>query len=524
MILRSSLLVLALLAQASTSAFAGEQYLIAIGNNEGAKNEVTLRYAEADARRFADVLERLGGLPPQNIVQILGRDANDLRAALEDVDIRIGKTERDVSLLVYYSGHADASGLHLGSSVLEYDELKALVNKSSAKLKVLILDGCRSGGLTRVKGAKPAKPFAIQLDDRSAMEGLALISSSAAGEDSHESDKLRSSFFTHHFIGGLLGAADRNGDRKVVLSEAYAYAYENTLRSSQKTLNLQHPTRAFDIKGRGDFVMSNLNSKNSRSGLLFLAEAGHYLLMENDEKGPVVAELTTEEADTAVALDRGQYFVQHRLSDHYREYEVDLRANKTANLGQLKYEQVAYARLVRKGAMTHKTSHALFVGGGFESNFLEGFGLGQSLGLTYGLDVPWVTFGLRGAWVRHPSTSPSGDLADRGYEKFKMGLSAQRFLDFAGLSLGLGLVGDGIYHIQSLALNGSTEERTSWGLSFGALATLEAQLGAGIVMRIEGGPLTDVYLAAETKGGAQISSEITSELGWLSNASLGWRF
>ena len=112
---------------------AGERYLIAIGNNEGAKDELTLRYAEADARRFADVLERLGGLPPQNIIQVLGRDANDLRAALADVDARIGKAERDVSLLVYYSGHADASGLHLGSSILEYDELKALVNKSSAR-------------------------------------------------------------------------------------------------------------------------------------------------------------------------------------------------------------------------------------------------------------------------------------------------------------------------------------------------------------------------------------------------------
>ena len=33
---------------------------------------------------------------------------------------------------------------------------------------------------------------------------------------------------------------------------AYAYSYEQTLRSSNRTLNVQHPTYEFDVKGRGD--------------------------------------------------------------------------------------------------------------------------------------------------------------------------------------------------------------------------------------------------------------------------------
>lgn len=57
----------------------------------------------------------------------------------------------------------------------------------------------------------------------------------------HESDRLRSSFFSHHLITGLRGAADADGDERVALSEAYDYAYRQTLRSSGQTTQLQPP-------------------------------------------------------------------------------------------------------------------------------------------------------------------------------------------------------------------------------------------------------------------------------------------
>jgi len=522
--LKVSLIALGLLVHSSPSSAAGERYLIAIGNNYGAKDELPLRYAETDARRLADVLERLGGLAPQNTIRILGRDSQAVLEAIRNVDERIARQgSADSTLLVYYSGHADAVGLHLGSTVLSYKTLKASVKGTKAKLKLLILDGCRSGGLTRVKGARPAKPFAIRLEDHSAMEGLALISSSAAGEDSHESDKLRSSFFTHHLIGGLLGAADRNADRKVVLSEAYLYAYENTLRSSQKTLSLQHPTRAFDIKGRGDFVMSDLGAKQGRSGLLVLAAAGQYLLRGDSEDGPVIAELATELQDSAVALNGGNYFVQHRLSDHYRNYDVTLRPGQTTALKQHKYERLAYARLVRKGAVTHSLSHSLFIMGGMNSATLDGFDFGPSLGLNYGLDLSWASFGLRASWSRQVDEVKMVESL-RTHDAFKLGLSAQRFFDVGPMSLGLGLLAEGIRHQQNLEFSASTQTRKSWGTAFGGLATIELQLWSGAVLRIEGGPLTDVLLVAETKGGAQVEDKLVSKLGWFAAGGLGWRF
>ena len=73
--------------------------------------------------------------------------------------------------------------------------------------------------LTRVKGGHGAP---LRDSDRRAPfeQGLALLTSSAANEDAQESDALKGSFFTHHFVSALLGAADADGDGKVTLEEA----------------------------------------------------------------------------------------------------------------------------------------------------------------------------------------------------------------------------------------------------------------------------------------------------------------
>jgi len=104
-------------------------------------------------------------------------------------------------LFVYFSGHADVSSLHLGDSRLSFQRLKELAAGVGADVNVLVVDACRSGGLTRVKGATPAEPFEIKAEDRLDSLGLAIITSSAAGEDAQESERLSGGIFTHHFPG-----------------------------------------------------------------------------------------------------------------------------------------------------------------------------------------------------------------------------------------------------------------------------------------------------------------------------------
>ena len=74
------------------------------------------------------------------------------------------------------------------------------------------MDSCRAGVVTRVKGGRKGPTFAIDWDQSMDAEGVAILNSSAAGEDAQESDRLRASFFTRFFASALIGAADRNGD------------------------------------------------------------------------------------------------------------------------------------------------------------------------------------------------------------------------------------------------------------------------------------------------------------------------
>ncbi|MEZ4468640.1 MAG: caspase family protein, partial [bacterium] len=244
---------LALLLLWAGAAFGEARFAVVIGANRGEADEVVLRFAERDAARFADVLTGFAGVPEEHLTLLKGRDAGRVQAAFAPLAGRIaaaGAAGHETVLFVYYSGHADAQALHLGGSRLPLAGLKGLVDAAGATVAVLVVDACRSGALTRVKGAAPAEPFEIHAEDRLASEGTAIIASSAAGEDAQESDQLEGGVFSHHLIAGLLGAADATGDRVVSLSEAYRYAYAETLRTTSRARFVQHPTYDFRLRGR----------------------------------------------------------------------------------------------------------------------------------------------------------------------------------------------------------------------------------------------------------------------------------
>lgn len=198
-----------LLLWAGAAAGAGQvRYAVVIGADEGLADEVRLRFAERDAARVSEVLTRLGQVPEENMVLLRGRSAEDVERVLTRLGRRLAadvEAGRESLLLFFYSGHADANDLHLYGTRLPLPRLKELVDSSGAQLRVLVVDACRSGALTRLKGANPAAPFTIDAEDRLASEGMAIITSSAAGEDAQESNQIQGGIFTHHFIGGLLG-------------------------------------------------------------------------------------------------------------------------------------------------------------------------------------------------------------------------------------------------------------------------------------------------------------------------------
>jgi hypothetical protein len=330
-----------------------ERLAVVVGNNQGQRGETPLSFAEDDAMRMADALVAVGGFAASDVGVLRGTNATEARRSILSMNERLRQTPApDSMLVVYYSGHSDAQALHLGTSELPLRELELLVRSSSARFRVLIVDSCRSGVLTRTKGGRSVAPIDIQIhgegdaDD----EGLVILTSAAAGEDAQESDRLQGSFFTHHLVSALLGAADDDDNDIVTLAELYRYAYEHTLRdSSQTAVGVQHPGYRYDLRGSGDIAVARLGSSSSW-GLLRVPQDVDVLLFAGDRAGRVVAEFRRDTRRGGVlAVRPGRYFVRARGERVLFEgvVVVDVDAPRVLDLTRL--ERVEYARLARKG-------------------------------------------------------------------------------------------------------------------------------------------------------------------------------
>jgi hypothetical protein len=352
---RRALAAAVLLATAMPAARAAaevERFGVFIGNNRGAPGEVELRYAEADAAKLHETLMDLGGFPPENTVLLRGGDAEAVRRAIISTNERVRAARsagRDSMLLVYYSGHADAHALHLGGERVATQVIEQLVKGSAADVRLLVLDACRSGGLTRAKGGRPAPQIQLQVLQPLASEGLVILSSSSASEDSQESDEISGSFFTHHLVSGLLGAADENADGLISLAEAYRYTYENTLRVTSMTLSVQHPGFRYEVRGQGELILTRGRTGANKRGWLELPAGRSYLLFARGRAGPLAAEMPESAKSRTLSLPAGRYFVRSRAATHLLEGEVDVVRGETRRVVDPELSRLEYARLVRKG-------------------------------------------------------------------------------------------------------------------------------------------------------------------------------
>ncbi|MBI5548643.1 MAG: caspase family protein [Deltaproteobacteria bacterium] len=368
-----------------------ERFAVIVGNNRGAAGEVDLRFAETDAERVREVLQDVGGFDPSNIVLLRSEDVGIVRRALIGANHRIRSSVaagNQVELLVFYSGHADPERLHLGRTFLELSELEQLVHGSAATLRLLIVDACRAGELTRPKGGQRVSPIVVSVEDRLAGQGMVVLSSTAASEDAQESDKLKGSFFTHALVSGLLGAADQNGDGVVVLEEAYQYSYEATLRStSQSYSGPQHPSFRVDLRGHDKVVLADLSSHSAERATLQFPSGRTYLVMAGSADGKVVAEVGALDASRRLALRPAKYFVRGRAPDFLLEGAVDAAAGAQLEVRDALLQRVEYARMVRKGDSEVSVVHGPQMGYRIRTALANMNGLCQGAFVGYGFEL-----------------------------------------------------------------------------------------------------------------------------------------
>jgi hypothetical protein len=354
-----SLLVLAALALApaaradglAPAARAERRFALVAGQPDGGAGTQRLRYAERDARRMHAILVRLGGVEADDARLLLAPDAAAVRRALAELGERSRRAReegRDTLLLVYYSGHAKDGELRLGSSRLPLDELRGALAAAPADVRIAFIDSCQAGAITRAKGARRAPAFDVSRTGEQGPRGLVLIASSAANEDSQESDFIGGSFFTHYLASGLLGDADASGDGKVTLGEAYGYAYSRTVASTtDSAAGVQHPVYHYDLGGSGDVVLTELAVSSSLS--LGPALEGTYVVLDGGRRA--VAEVAKRAGvERRLALPPGDYVVKKRLAAGDALLVGDVTLGKGATpLDESRMQRVPLARDPQKG-------------------------------------------------------------------------------------------------------------------------------------------------------------------------------
>jgi hypothetical protein len=365
-------LALALLLATTAQAETLRRFALVVGNDEGGSDTRPLSYAREDARKMHELLARLGGVSVADSLLLLNKEAEDLLIALSKLETRIKDAQRQgerTALLVYYSGHAKDGALRLGDTRLPFDTFKRRLADGPADIRIAILDSCRSGTLTRTKGARRAPAFEIDSGATRNAQGMVILTSSSADEDSQESDTIGGSYFSHHLASGLLGDADRSGDGRVTLFEAYSHAYARTVAdTAASSAGPQHPTFSYDLAGNGDLVLTDLRASE---GLVVprTAPAGAYYFV--DRGGLVVAELEkAPDAERRVALAAGTYRVKRRLEDRLRIGEVEVRRGQEAVLEEARFRDAPFSDDPVKGARGRGASFwTVGITGGYHSFF-----------------------------------------------------------------------------------------------------------------------------------------------------------
>jgi uncharacterized protein YjbI with pentapeptide repeats len=301
-----------------------------IGANNGGPGLEPLRYAVRDAESMSLLFMEMGGIKQEDNTFLVEPSLNEIQGRLRALRAKIvslkGKYSR-LEFLFYYSGHSDEEGIMLGSDKFSYRDLKDEIRGMPVDMRIVILDSCSSGALTKIKGGSRKPPFLM--DNSINMEGYAIMTSSSRDEVSQESDSLKGSYFTYALVSGLRGAADTRGNKRVTLNQAYQYAYQETLAITEETMGgAQHPSYDIHMNGSGDVVMTDL--RESTASLKLDADISGRLSIR-DDSGILMAEINKQEGSAVeLGLEPGSYTVNVEKNKKIYRGEITINEKEKA--------------------------------------------------------------------------------------------------------------------------------------------------------------------------------------------------
>ncbi|WP_257456466.1 caspase family protein [Archangium lipolyticum] len=319
---------------------------VVVGANRAAPGRTPLRFAYQDAHALASVLVDAGQFSSEDIVVLEDPDPSRVLAELDARLARLGAARGEGMLLFYYSGHSDERALYPNGQPLELKALRTRLEDGRAAVRIGILDACQGGSWTRAKGLKAAEPFAVEMPMGLTSEGSVLLASSTGQEASHETDALRGSFFTHHLVAGLRGAADQGADGQVTVGEAFAYARRLTIRDTAMLGEaVQHPSFDMKLRGRQDLPLTQLASAGS--AIEVRQQTGPLQVIQL-QTGLVVLESPEGQRALRLALPVGSYLVRRKSPEGTFAREVEVKPGQVVTVHEENLELVGAPELATK--------------------------------------------------------------------------------------------------------------------------------------------------------------------------------
>lgn len=478
------LLLLCFALLASQGRAAEVRLLLSIGNDVGDPTDEPLEHAERDAERVAALFIDIGQVAAPRAAVVLGQSAPVVRERLAETLGRVKELTAagdEVSLFVFVSAHGKDGAFHLKGTHLAMAELRAFVDASGARFKVVVVDACESGAITRAKGGRAVPEFAVNLEPQS-VKGSVYLSSSGPAEASQEFASLKGSLFTHHWLTGLRGDADVDGDGKVSLGESYSYTFRRTVAGAAQAG--QHPTFDIDAAGAGDIVLARPGV--ARSAIVFPADVEGSFVLMSQPRPDVVAEVHKVRGRALrLAVTPGRYVLRKRLGMRVGLVTFELPFGGERTLDERELTELHFAEVVAKGAGFEQRPLGVFLEGAVESEQLTGSGprWRGGVGLRGTVGALWLSGALRltGAQVANARLT-TGEL--QGSLRLSGGW---RFLQwpvipFVGVLLDGRVLSQRYERVEEARIEqvfgvGPIPGRQTFGVSAGAALGLEVPLG-----------------------------------------------
>lgn len=323
------------------------RFAVVIGSNRAATGRAPLRYAHQDAQAMASALVSVADFPAGQVKLLVDPKPEAVLGALDAQLATIKRMGGETLLVFYYSGHADQSALYPGGQSLALSSVRARLDQEVATVRLGIIDACRGGGWTQTKGLTPEAPFEIQRPLSLESEGSVLIASSSGLESAHETEALEGSFFTHHFVAGLLGAADRSGDGEITAEEAFRYARELTVRDTAlQAPQPQHPSFEMHLHGRNDLALSRVAAG---PGTVTVKQLRGPLQILSASSGIALLELPAGPRSATVIVPGGRYLVVRRDPAGTSAAELTVDPARPVTVDEATLRPTEMARLAAKG-------------------------------------------------------------------------------------------------------------------------------------------------------------------------------